>query len=412
MSEPETRRCIICNGPDAKLCGRCKNTAYCGKDCQKADYHTHKHLCAQFAAFDVTARPTQNHVRVLFFPVDEDRPKFIWVAFKQKASGEQLDFDNILRDCNQQFPCEYDETLSRRPANDVYLCMRNKALNAFYPTPPNKSIETITSHMWHGPVAAYGKLGTGDDAKKLRDFDLNDFLHIVHAVTAHDHVTLRPAVPFIPLGITTTVIGVRVNSIGDQVALGRPPMEKINFCPWDNVFDLAETSSVAARVGLSIVTRHCFPHPKWFWGANPGNTYGTHPDGPYHNPHAFDLHVSWELVEDPKRTHVDDFEQWGALMADREYKGWGVIYHSWQERAATFTACRKDKRTLSVEHMKALHEYCKKICIKGFFLTDESKKKELFSSISKDSFSTFWSKWCAEKYKRGEVFDDISPYAV
>lgn len=37
--------CVVCTNGEAKLCARCRSVAYCGTQCQRRDWPTHKHDC-------------------------------------------------------------------------------------------------------------------------------------------------------------------------------------------------------------------------------------------------------------------------------------------------------------------------------------------------------------------------------
>jgi hypothetical protein len=48
--EARGSRCEVCWKPDGiKKCTKCKSVAYCGVDCQKKDWKTHKKVCARLA---------------------------------------------------------------------------------------------------------------------------------------------------------------------------------------------------------------------------------------------------------------------------------------------------------------------------------------------------------------------------
>jgi hypothetical protein len=48
MEDSKThKQCAHCNKLGELACNRCKDTHYCGKDCQKAAWSEHKHPCAE-----------------------------------------------------------------------------------------------------------------------------------------------------------------------------------------------------------------------------------------------------------------------------------------------------------------------------------------------------------------------------
>nr|XP_018899926.1 PREDICTED: ubiquitin carboxyl-terminal hydrolase 19-like [Bemisia tabaci] len=82
----DSQSCIVCLKDNAKLCSRCRNLRYCSKDCQKNDRKIHRLLCSDYASFDASSRPSDNHFRAIIFPVEEFEPKFVWMQC-QDASG-------------------------------------------------------------------------------------------------------------------------------------------------------------------------------------------------------------------------------------------------------------------------------------------------------------------------------------
>lgn len=80
-------RCTFCWKSATSLCGRCKLVRYCGAGCQKGDWKTHKVFCG------ADAYPAKNQTaksyRVLFFPVDEGKARFIEVSFESHWGSQQ-----------------------------------------------------------------------------------------------------------------------------------------------------------------------------------------------------------------------------------------------------------------------------------------------------------------------------------
>lgn len=78
--------CSVCAKP-GKACSVCKNSFYCSRECQKADWKTHRMLCGTFKDFADTYRPTPDHKRSICFPEDGDGPKFIWLETYPEKNG-------------------------------------------------------------------------------------------------------------------------------------------------------------------------------------------------------------------------------------------------------------------------------------------------------------------------------------
>lgn len=60
---------------------------YCGAGCQKDDWKTHKVFCG--ADVYPVKKQTAKSYRVLFFPVDEETPRFIEVSFERCWGSQQ-----------------------------------------------------------------------------------------------------------------------------------------------------------------------------------------------------------------------------------------------------------------------------------------------------------------------------------
>lgn len=57
---------VICNAcnkvnPKAELCGRCKSTYYCNRECQKKDWKDHKEVCAPKVTFSLDLSPFKSN---------------------------------------------------------------------------------------------------------------------------------------------------------------------------------------------------------------------------------------------------------------------------------------------------------------------------------------------------------------
>ncbi|KAI1355536.1 hypothetical protein F5Y01DRAFT_327231 [Xylaria sp. FL0043] len=404
--------CIICDKPNALRCKRCKGASYCSKLCQRGDYPVHKLLCAKFAAFNISARPTDEHVRAILFPVDQKQPKLIWLHCPWIEPEDEYDIRHqsptaepfLNNDHGQEVPINYNKFLAKSLSNIVCVCYRDTFL--IDGSAPNNSIAPITAtvpgyhHDWRGPIIAYGKVGPILDSSRCRDVDMNDFRHIA------DHfVWYRSDRTSVPTDLPATfggIKGVKINCLGDQKLFNKPHFEEIKLLGINTRFADYDTSDIAKRIGLPIFTQRCFPHPNWANVRDP-ELFGT--ESPYNNQDATLLH----LCCDPKAEF--DLSQ-GVI-------GWGWASEPWQRDVGSVIVYRQDKKPLSPWHVEALCRYCRNDVrdwmahTMGEYAPDEPMSKDLvLSMICRPTFSIAWYRMCNEKHKEGKNVDAPFPYDV
>ncbi|KAI0425312.1 hypothetical protein F5Y09DRAFT_352356 [Xylaria sp. FL1042] len=390
--------CLICGKPNALRCGGCKDVRYCSKSCQRADFPIHKLLCARFSDFDMTKRPTKEHMRAILFPVDEKKPKLVWVEckwdgnFQSRNTKPFLDGDNGMSTA-----IDYNPILGRRVSNVVYVVYRDSFL--FDGSAPNNSIATITAtksephHDWRGPMIAYAMVGMDfESATECRDIDLNDFRHVSDYFISY-------GTRFSPTPSTLNSIkikGVKINCTGEQEILKKPHFEEIEVDACDIILADHDTSDIARFIGLPIMTKRCSPDPRW---ANIDRT------GAYNNQDATFLH----LCCDPKAKRD---EARGVL-------GWGWAPERWQSKVGSVIVVRRDQKPLSRWHVEALCRYCRLQVGKymahsiGEFSDEPMSKDMVLSMICRPTFSVFWSTFTEEKWKNRDSSDDpTSPYVI
>jgi hypothetical protein len=217
VHEPYT----MCESPNSKLCGQCKSTRYCSKKCQKADWVTHKHLCATFGNFDLTTRPYKSHFLAVSFPVDEDKPKLFWLQYLfDWVPDPKLGVKYYEGYCEgpEQWPREFSGMFDPGSPNP-YTLKTNPVTGKPFPESKqvkilayddvaigdhtqNQCIRNLTpndlqvSQHWAGPTAAYSDHYI-PFARKLtalvcRDFNMTDFHQLVaylgvYAKTPSEH---------------------------------------------------------------------------------------------------------------------------------------------------------------------------------------------------------------------------------
>ncbi|KAN0069023.1 zinc finger mynd-type protein [Elaphomyces granulatus] len=386
--------CTVCNKSNARLCSRCKSARFCSTVCQHADWPTHKLLCATFSNFDALSRPTDEHLRAILFPVDEKKPKIIWLHCRYQCPDYEplLGSDTLLNDITIQ----YNPVLKRKLSNTIYVSHRDTFLGDG--SKPNKSIAAITDtkpgqyYDWRGPIIAYGMQGLGIDQIYCRDLDMNDFRHITDYFLWYHYIP-GPATQ-------QSVKGVKINCIGDQKMSNKPNFEAVEIPLTDPIFSTHDTSDIAKRIGLPIFTRRCLPDPKW---ANHQDSKIFEHQIPFNNQDATFLH----LCCDPKA----DFNlHMGTL-------GWGWASQQWQNSVGSVIVVREDKKPLFPLHVEALCKYCRYEirpllghCNGEYAPEEPMEKNAVLPMICRPTFIIYWYKLLAEKHKEGEDTSVPSPY--
>lgn len=150
---------------------------------------------------------------------------------------------------------QYNAVLKRTLSNTIHVYYRDDFL--VDGSTPSKSVAAITttksgySYDWRGPIIASGMVGLGIDQTFCKDLDMNDFRHVADYFISYGH-ELAPA-NLHSIGIK--VKGVRINCIGDEKMGDKPHFERVEIPLTDPIFSYHDTSDIAERIGLPILTR-------------------------------------------------------------------------------------------------------------------------------------------------------------
>jgi hypothetical protein len=384
----------VCDKKNAKHCARCLCTSYCSTKCQQDDWKTHKLLCASFTAFAATNRPTSDHRRAVLFNQDKKKPEFIWLRRKWirdiDVDGDGyhiLETAEIIGDdtLEKHSPIQYNTRLKRALPNTINIIYRDTFL--VDGSRPNKSVASVTAtqpgeyHDWRGLIIAHADLGQGLHSTGWKDFDMIDFRHV------NDYFLSYAYTPPEAQATVRRVKGVRINCLGDVKMLKRPRFEDIELPTTDVIFTKHDTSDIANRIGIPILTRRCAPDPKWADSKDPMFEHRS----PFENQSATFLHQCC----DPNDR--GDFSN-GFL-------GWGWCPMQWQNDVGSVVVVRKDKRTLLPIHMEALAGYCQNEIgpLMGhstgeYYPEEPIEKHHVLEIICRPMFVLYWSKF-VEKQK-------------
>ncbi|OQO02359.1 hypothetical protein B0A48_11913 [Cryoendolithus antarcticus] len=185
--------CIICWQEATQICGQCKLVKYCGTSCQQKDWHDHKLICKQRS--ELPPRPSDRHFLSLYFPIDQVKPRLMWVLgqptgskkahLDETAVGKLVgdDFDCSGMGCGPGKPGEKVETDKVSAVGEPPL---TQPITLHYTTEPyhqkNACLGGWVGGMWlrriaPGPLLVSGHTSgdIGPDSKfGHRDFEMQD----------------------------------------------------------------------------------------------------------------------------------------------------------------------------------------------------------------------------------------------
>ncbi|KPM43037.1 hypothetical protein AK830_g3509 [Neonectria ditissima] len=408
--------CTLCEKPGVHLCYRCESSHYCSTECRFDDRQVHRMLCESFSAFDTATRPSDTHFRGIVFPQNRVRPKLTWLHCPwhddendedSAVEWQHPDLKPFLGSDtgNRSVPICTDPLLQRGLADTINICYRDSFL--VDGSRPNRSVEAVLStvpgpsHDWRGPIVAVGRKGPGLDPHGCRDLDMNDFRYIADHLISYGRW---------PLGIEASwmassqhvVKGVRINCLGDRRVFGKPHYEPVDVHSTDPIFNKYwhDTSDIADRIGLPILTRRCPVNLRW---ARERKQRGVSHDNPYDNQEATLLH----LCCDPR---ADGFPSDPA---------WPWAGPLWRSRVGSVIVVRRDMKPLAPIHVEALCTYSRDEVLPpmrrtmGHFAPGEYvTRNSVLQTICRQAFSICWYKLCSQKREEWNSVSEPFPYDV
>jgi hypothetical protein len=211
-------RCTTCNKPafenaQLKHCSRCESALYCSTACQKEDWPIHKHVCEQFKATTTTnPRPSLAHKLALILPVDEAKPKLVWMKFEEKTeaaedsddsdavyetpdftylgdggSPQLLVISRTMKAANlqlQRFDLEDSVVIYLRGAGSIDGSRTNACVSAL--------VKGSGRFNWRGPLIVLGQPGTAFDPLIHRDIVPMDLRLAVDYLRSYDGFQVHP----------------------------------------------------------------------------------------------------------------------------------------------------------------------------------------------------------------------------
>ena len=327
-------KCTICSLPNAGTCNQCQSANYCSPECQQTDWPSHSLLCSQLSIF--RHKPSQWHIRAIFFPPNHISPTFIWVRYTVKAdSAGTMVHKSILQEHLGGEPDDYESTSfqqnrlrERNFQNTIEVTCRGSA--DIDGSEVNKSIVHVTNDAaaceWRGEIVAMKKRGLGRTQQVFMDMDLQDYRDVIDYFVLYgdDSRADQDAADYVRPG---KVRGVKINCVGDQRTFGAERFSAVDVPAGHPVF-YEPVSQISTFVGLPIRTRRCPPDQLWA----DDNSYT-----PYMNIPAPFLHQATDDDSDAP---------------------WGLVPLHWQGDIGTVLVVRSDGQDVTPQQVEDLCDFC------------------------------------------------------
>jgi hypothetical protein len=168
----------------------------------------HKYVCEQFKATTTTnSRPSPAHKLALILPVDEAKPKLVWMKFTEKTdaaedtiyespdftylgeggSPQLLTISRAMKAANRQvqrFDFEDTVVIYLREAGMMDGSRTNTCVNAL--------VKDTKQFDWKGPLIVLGQPGTALDPLIHRDIVPMDVRLAIDYLRSYDGVEVHP----------------------------------------------------------------------------------------------------------------------------------------------------------------------------------------------------------------------------
>jgi hypothetical protein len=193
--------CDVGGQPGTLLCSGCHESYYCSKVCQKRAWVDHKHLCKtldDFRSPPAATNITDGYMRVIYFPSDEEKPRFVWLPFKTVTAGSlvmvigsHLAMTDEEKDsglCEASGWEDVDKVIGINHYLPYTIRMHYRNSHIDNVTKPNTSVRKVSDsrspifYNWAGPMIAYGIKDFTSDSLPLGAVDLapSDMRHIAN----------------------------------------------------------------------------------------------------------------------------------------------------------------------------------------------------------------------------------------
>lgn len=380
----------MCNTSPGIQCAQCRSTYYCSRGCEKSDSPSHSLLCKQFAI--QADRPSPEHKRAIFFPVERDKPCLIWIPCRRQYDEEdgigwtQIDPYPYLgtdQPVKGTMRIEHNPVRSRNlgsgfagfsPYQEGYcvsLIHREAYLKDGSAT--NRSIlasvrvscTSTIPHEYRGPMLALQEISHEDYA----DITLADFRHLMDYLISYRNTHVRESVPDLLHRAPTTFRGVKICCHGEIKFHGSGLFVSV---------DVTRANQISLGNGSVSSISVCLGMPIRLW-KDPDTEFRNNPPG-------------WE-----GGMTADSNPNVAFLMmeTDSSKDEWGLAPMYWNSQIGNVWAVREDGRDLAVKDVAMMCHFSRRKLQRMFEDVMESgsssvSRQRVLNFITWDNMTTHW----------------------
>jgi len=384
------------------LCGRCKSSSYCSKECQIADWKVHKILCATLRSF--TTPPQEYLRRAIVFPQDDETPKWTWVT--GKIDGDKHDLNSLRtildngvlnpQDKSNAFP-RFERILrndvrGRIPRHTLLMVSRKD----FHTDGSrlNKSVAKATNGQmkipWRGPIVFMARKGQATSEPNVsilpaqhlsdsEDMTTHDFRDVVDILSTY----ARAGAAFSKIMPLRTARAVRINCPGHMSATGQPRYVAAEMHTSKPIFvSSSRNCNMPFMLGLPLCAQQLPLDEDW-----------RHDTSKTTNLPFLWLHFQVTGSE--------------ALIGDVPKLG--------LSKGGSALVVRAGGEDLLLEHLEVMCEFCSSVLdkVQSALQRGDKKRIQQFAekNVTKEKYLAYWENYKAEKAATDEHWKGLpSPY--
>lgn len=390
--------CAVCSHEGSKRCISCGQANYCSKKCQRNDWNTHKLLCASMKDF-LTA-PVEDVKRAIFFPADEDAPRFVWVrcpwnpddGYETAHTGGLLDPDaapsHVLTWPENELRNRPFQHVIQFVSRDAFLTdgsVKNRSLG--------KATGGTLPYDWRGPIIALARKGKSPTLTSYDDVTMHDFRDIVDFFSIYDGTLNRNSNIRKMRVVVGKTKGVRINCSGHMKDFGGKEYVGVEVELGDPIFmEPSLKYDVPRMLRLPVCILRYPPEEAWS--------------------------STRSKFENPAATHLQALVHGNAAIT-RDANGkaqFGGPPAMWVHKGGSALVVRSLGEELLPEQLEVLCEFCVgevwMACMQAERTGNvEQGKRMIEEKITKANFLTYFDLYCSMRAKTDERWRNVpSPY--